>query len=430
MIPPWAEEFAKKLKDLVFIRQKDMVLIIPPNQVFSMNATGFRLLSFLMKGGSLEEVARAGGERALKDALDFLRDLKALVEGDFKEDGAFATDFVPYRKNFYTYPVLSEFSVTWRCNLDCRFCYRTWKESPELTTRQAQEVIRIIKEDAEVPFVSFTGGEPLLREDLFALIKFARSIGLKVNLISNATLVTERVARKLREAGLGSAQVSLESPSAEVHDALTGVVGSWKATVEGIKNLMGQGIYLHTNTTINAENAESMLDYPRFLRSLGLRKFSANLIIPVGEGMKHRELWMSYSRVGYYLEKLKKRAEEEGVEFVWYSPLPYCIYNPVARGLGAKSCAACHGLLAVDPQGFLLPCSSYPERIGNLLEEGFEKLWFSPGALYFRNMEYLPRPCRSCHLKQACGGACPLYWRARGAEEIENKPGKEKSVEF
>ncbi len=424
MIPAWAEEFAGKLKDLVFIRSQDMVLIIPPNQVFSLNPTGFKLLSFLMEGGSLEDIEREGGEKALKEALNFLRDLKALVEGSFTEDGASATDFIPYRKDFYTYPVLSEFSVTWRCNLDCRFCYRTWKESPELSTRKAKQVIRIIKEDAGLPFLSFTGGEPLLRRDIFKLIRFARSVGLKVNLISNGTLITKGVAEKLKGSGLGSAQISLESPYPEVHDRLTGVAGSWKATVEGIKNLKEQDIYLHTNTTINAENAESMMDYPKFLKSLGLRKFSANLIIPVGEALKHRNLWLSYAQIWKYVERLKKRAEEEGVEFVWYSPLPYCIYNPVAKGLGAKSCAACHGLLAVDPQGYVLPCSSYPERVGNLLEEGFEKVWFSEKALYFRNMEYLPRACRSCHLKQACAGACPLYWRAWGTQEIENEKGK------
>ncbi len=421
MIPRWAEEFSSRLKELVYVREEDHVLIIPPNQVYSLNPSGLKILSYLLNGGKLSEIEKIGGERALGDTLNFLQDLKALIEGKFQEDEVRATEFVSYRKNFYSYPVLSEFSLTWRCNLDCRFCYRTWKESPEVSTSQAKKVIRAIKEQAKLPFVSFTGGEPLLRKDIFKLIKYARSIGLKVNLITNGTLITEKMARKLKRAGLNSAQVSLESPSEEIHDALTKTPGSWNLTVKGIKNLLSQGIYLHTNTTLNRENAESMVEYPVFLKKLGLKKFSANLIIPVGEARKHRDLWMRYSQVWKYVERIKKRADEEGVEFVWYSPLPYCIYNPVARGLGAKSCAACHGLLAIDPEGNVLPCSSYPEKVGNILEKGFKEVWFSEKALYFRQMKYLPSPCQRCSLQQACAGACPLYWQAWGTKEIENE---------
>ncbi len=427
MIPGWVQDFVSKLPRLIYVREEDSVLIVPPNQVYSLNPSGVKLLSFLLRGGSLRDIEAAGGERALNDTLAFLQDLKDLVEGNFREDAVRATEFVPYRKNFYSYPVLSEFSITWRCNLDCRFCYRTWKESPELSTSQAKKIIWSIKYRAKLPFISFTGGEPLMRKDLLKLIKYARSIGLKVNLITNATLITEKIARKLKRAGLSSAQVSLEAPWAEVHDRLTGVPGSWKATVSGIKNLLSQGIYLHTNTTLNRENAEAMMDYPSFLKKLGLKKFSANLIIPVGEAEKHRELWLSYSEVWKYVEKIKKRADEEGVEFVWYSPLPYCIYNPVAKGLGAKSCAACHGLLAVDPEGNVLPCSSYPEKVGNLLERDFREVWFSSKALYFRELKYLPSPCRTCPLQQSCAGACPLYWKAWGTKEIEHGE-KTKSV--
>jgi len=420
LIPAWIDEFSSKLKEIVFFREEDRVLIIPPNQVYSLNETAVKLLKFLFEGGSLSRIIETGGKQVSEDIISFLKDLKEIVEGQFREDNVHATEFEAYKKNFYSYPVLSEFSVTWSCNLDCKFCYRSWKHSPELTTLEAKRVIWMIKNQAKLPFISFTGGEPLLRKDIFKLIKYARSIGLKVNLISNGTLINSSVAKKLKKAGLGSAQISLESPFPEIHDELTRVKGSWESTVNGIKNLLSEGIYVHTNTTINKRNMESMLEYPRFVSSMGIKKFSANLIIPVGEAKKHRNLWIRYQEIGDFLEEMKVRSSQYGVEFVWYSPLPYCIYNPVAKGLGAKSCAACHGLLSVDPQGNMLPCSSYPLKVGNILEHGFDKVWFSEEAMEFRNMGYLPERCKHCAFKEICAGACPLYWKAWGTEEIEN----------
>jgi len=420
LIPAWAEDFSRRLKGLVFFREEDRVLIIPPNQVYSLNETAVKLMKHIFDGGGLREIEMKGGERVASDVTNFLRDLKTMIEGKFEETAVVATEFEGYKKNFYTYPVLSEFSITWRCNLDCRFCYRTWKESPELSTREAKRVIWKIKNEAKLPFISFTGGEPLLRKDLERLIKYARSIGLKVNLISNGTLITASKAGALARAGLGSAQISLESPSERIHDSLTGKSGSWKATVEGIRHLLDRDIYVHTNTTINRENMESMLEYPEFIKSIGIKKFSANIIIPVGEALKHRELWLRYTEIGEFIDKLKRKAAEAGVEFIWYSPLPHCIYNPVAKGLGGKSCAACHGLLSVDPEGNVLPCSSYPLKVGNMLKQGFERVWFSSDALHFREMEYLPETCRHCQFREACAGACPLYWKAWGTEEIEN----------
>ncbi len=419
----WVQDFFESIKGRIQVRQEDKVLILPPNQVYSLNDTALKLLLFLMQGGRVEElIERAGGsEKVARDIENFFSALRQLVAGRAEEGPHPAIEYVPYRKEFYTYPVLSEFAVTYRCNLRCSFCYLPDMSSfRELSTRRAKEVLRILKEEARLSFVSFTGGEPLLREDLEELVAFAEALGLKTNLITNATLISRERAASLAAAGLRSAQVSLESPDEKIHNLLTGS-DSFRATLAGIENLLEQGIYLHTNTTLNRLNAETMVSFPAFIKSLGLRKFSANIIIPVGRARKNPHLHLSYREIGSYIERIKEAAEKEGVEFVWYSPLPYCIYNPVQKGLGAKSCAACHGLASVDPEGYLLPCSSYPERVGNILEEGFERVWFSSRALYFRKMEYLPQRCRSCHLVEICAGACPLYWEAAGYGELEEK---------
>ena len=106
--------------------------------------------------------------------------------------------------------------------------------------------------------------------------------------------------------------------------------------------------------------------------------------------------------------------------FYWYSPIPHCHYNTIAHGLGNKSCAAMDGLLSVSPAGDVLPCSSYPEPMGNLLTQGFRDIWFSARAGFFKNKEYAPRECAGCGSFTACQAACPLYWRYAGTSEIRN----------
>jgi len=106
--------------------------------------------------------------------------------------------------------------------------------------------------------------------------------------------------------------------------------------------------------------------------------------------------------------------------FYWYSPIPHCHYNTIARGLGNKSCAAMDGLLSVSPAGDVLPCSSYPEPMGNVLSQDFRDIWFSPRAAFFKNKEYAPAECAGCDSFTACQAACPLYWSYAGTSEIRN----------
>ena len=81
---------------------------------------------------------------------------------------------------------------------------------------------------------------------------------------------------------------------------------------------------------------------------------------------------------------------------MWYSPTPICLFNPITAGFGNKGCSACEGLLSVDPKGNILPCSSWSEPIGNLLEEGFETVWFNKRSEYIRDKRAAPSECREC----------------------------------
>jgi radical SAM protein with 4Fe4S-binding SPASM domain len=151
---------------------------------------------------------------------------------------------------------------------------------------------------------------------------------------------------------------------------------------------------------------------------LGLRKFSMNLVIPTGSAAVDGRLAVRYDEIGPVLVGIAAEARRRGVEFMWYSPTPMCLFNPVVHGLGNKGCAACDGLLSIAANGDVLPCASYDERVGNVLEQDLLDIWRSPRAEQFRG-KFLSHPeCRMCDHFQICNGACPLYWRQLGFDEL------------
>jgi radical SAM protein with 4Fe4S-binding SPASM domain len=117
---------------------------------------------------------------------------------------------------------------------------------------------------------------------------------------------------------------------------------------------------------------------------------------------------------------VRARAEARGIELVWYSPLPLCLFNTVAHGLGNRGCAAADGLLHVSPAGDVLPCSSFGhhEGLGNLLRQPFEEVWRSRAARFFRAKRMAPPSCAGCAEAPLCQGACVLYWREIGLAEL------------
>jgi len=428
----WIDRFVREVKPYVFVREEDSLLIVMPNRAYKLNPTAVAILGRVLDGESIVTLMgrHAQDEQKARQVSDFFCDVRAAVMDCLGEgEGRRAVELIPYTLPFNTLPVLSEVALTYRCNLRCVFCYAGCEcrkgDRREMTTREVKRILWVIRHDARVPSTSFTGGEPTLRSDLAELIRAARETGLRVNLITNATLLDEKTVAVLKAAGLDSAQVSLEAPDASVHDSLTGEPGSFELTRRGIRCLQDAGIYVHTNTTLNRVNCGLAVRMPGFVKALGLKRFSMNLLIPCGRALDHREAWLSYADVGPIVDAVRRRAREEGVGFMWYSPTPYCLFNPVAHGLGGKACAACDGLLSVAPDGSVLPCSSFGEGVGNLLSEDFLTLWNSARARYFRSREYAPQGCRSCELFTLCGGACPLYWKAVGeAELIETAAGR------
>jgi radical SAM protein with 4Fe4S-binding SPASM domain len=420
----FASRFIDSTRDYVFIRPEDRLLILRPNKIHHLNQTATEMLSALyaQETPDVDAVVRQAAAhyrvpepQVRADLEQLLRSLSLVLQD--QEGAAPAVRRTPFGSHVRELPVLSEIALTYRCQNRCTFCYASapdrGPEVPEMTTGEVKRILDVIVDDARVPTVSFTGGEPTLRPDLPELIAYAKSRRLRTNLITNGLRCgANGYVERLATAGLDSAQVSLEAADPAIHNAVVGRPGAWQRTVQGIRHLKAAGIHVHTNTTINSRNRDHLLDLVDFLAGMEQPYLSMNMVIRTGDAVGSMEI--GYQEIGDLVLPLKERANEHGMKFVWYSPVPLCLFNPVAHGLGSQSCSAADGLLSVAPDGGVLPCSSFEQGVGNLLREPFAAIWNRRAAKYWRTKEFLPPGCRDCDLANLCCGACPLYWDERG----------------
>ena len=182
---------------------------------------------------------------------------------------------------------------------------------------------------------------------------------------------------------------------------------------------------MHTNTTLTRLNLDQAVRFPAFVKNtLGLDTFSMNLMIPEGTGAVNKSLAVRYAQIGPVLEAVQGAAAARGVGFKWYSPVPMCLFNPIVHGLGNKGCAACDGLISVNPKGQVLPCASFDDPVGSLLNADFETIWQSEKAAAYRRKEHAHAACRDCEHFPICHGGCPLYWRNMGYDELPCLQGR------
>lgn len=435
----FASQLVEATKEYIFIRPEDGLIIMRPNRLNFLNETAVMMLQGLYGNASgpdvegvLTQVSQhydVGRDQVQQDLLRLLQSLSALLNDDIcAAPSVKQTGFGSHSREL---PVLSEIAVTYRCQNRCTFCYadapKRGRDVPEMTTAEVCTIIDRIFDEAHCPTVSFTGGEPTLRPDLPELVAYARAKGMRVNLITNGfKCADEGFVADLAKAGLHSAQVSIEGGSSEVHDAITQHPGSFERAVAGVGHLRGATIHTHTNTTICGGNRHYLLELVNFIADeLESEYFSMNMVIRTGTALSHSEDDIRYTEIGPIIESVQRRASEKGVRLVWYSPVPYCLFNPVQANLGSKSCACVDGLISVNPAGELIPCSSFERGIGDLLHQPFEKVWYSRTALYWRRKEFVPPVCQRCEIRDICCGACPLYWDERGSftDIQETAPG-------
>ena len=307
-------------------------------------------------------------------------------------------------------PLRVDLALTFRCQNNCSHCYAGGPhETLELSTEQWKEVIDRLHQIG-VFILTFTGGEPTLRDDLPELLLYGQKKGLVTGLITNGRKLKDKsYVEALEKTGLDFVQVTLESHKPEIHDMMTGKKGSWSETVAGIRNIIPTSIYTTTNTTLSRYNAPDFLETITFLKELGVAAFGCNSLIYSGKADEiSEEFVLPLETLEQLLPQVHDKANWLGLKFLWYTPTQYCKFDPVKLGLGVKSCTAAKISMCVGPNGDVYPCQSYFESLGNILEVDWQKIWNHPLAVQLRNREYVEPKCNECPQLQVCGGGCPL----------------------
>ncbi|UCE16353.1 MAG: radical SAM protein [Candidatus Bathyarchaeota archaeon] len=394
------------------------LLVINANTVLYLNKTATAHAFFFMQGMTTDEAVkkiksmyRVKEKRAKDDYEKLIYTVSTLAQTEEVCPVSFLDikRVEPFTQEFSA-PLRVDLALTFRCQNNCVHCYAGGPhETPELTTEQWKEVINRLHQIG-VFILTFTGGEPTLREDLPELLLYGQNKGIVTGLITNGRkLKNKTYVEALEKTGLDFVQVTLESHRPKIHDLMTATKGSWKETVAGIKNIIPTQIYATTNTTISKHNASDFLETMDFLKELGVAAFGCNSLIYSGKANAiSEEFVLSIETLTGLLPKVHDKANQLGLKFLWYTPTQYCRFDPVQLGLGVKSCTAAKINMCVGPNGDVYPCQSYFESLGNILTGDWKKIWNHPLAVRIRKREYVEPKCKDCPQLQVCGGGCPL----------------------
>lgn len=266
----------------------------------------------------------------------------------------------------------------WHCNQKCLHCYAAGQpmgESRELTTAEWKDVLARLRA-ANIPQVTFTGGEPTLRGDLVELVDAAQWFVTRLN--TNGRLLTPQLCRALAEASLDSVQVTLYAADAEAHNALVGAPG-FDETVRGIRNAVDAGLIVSVNTPLCSLNRDYAATL-RFAAALGVRYATCSGLIPSGgaEGAESRATRLSAEELTEILQSAVAAAHELSMELDFTSP--GWLKEETLRALGLHlipSCGACLSNMAVAPDGTVIPCQSWlgGTALGNILTDDWPAIW-------------------------------------------------------
>ncbi len=277
---------------------------------------------------------------------------------------------------------------SWKCNQKCTFCYAAGQKMAtvkEMSTEQWKCVIDRL-EEARVPMVTFTGGEPTQRKDIAELVGYAKRMVTRLN--TNGVELTTELVSRLKTAGLDSVQVTLYSYEEKIHNELTGST-HFKDTVQGIRNAVEAGLDISVNTPLCRKNS----DYEKtvsFIRSLGVRFVTVSGLICTGmAGVNHNEYDLSEDELFEIVKKSKAFCNENEMEMDFTSPGLIKKEKLELLGMNVPMCGACVSNMAIAPDGTVVPCQSWlgsEAALGNVLKDSFKKIWNHPVAVKLRRM--------------------------------------------
>jgi AdoMet-dependent heme synthase len=305
-------------------------------------------------------------------------------------------------------PLIVSWNLTRKCNLKCSHCYinATSNElTDELNTEESKRLIDQITEVSR-PLLILSGGEPLLRNDVYELIRYGTEKGLRMGLGSNGGLIDSKSAGKLKEAGVKTVSISIDSPFAKEHDEFRGVVGSWNKAVNAIKVLRDNDVLVQVNTTLTQQNYNQIDEIMSLAEEIGVENFHLFFLVPTGRGAKMADISPAMYEDMIETTFAKTHRHKLNVR-------PSCApqFMRIAKDMGLdmrqwiRGCIAGLYYCRVYPNGDITPCPYLPIKLGNVREQSFKEIWFSSQIFKdLRNPDSLKGKCGECSYKQVCGG--------------------------
>jgi radical SAM protein with 4Fe4S-binding SPASM domain len=264
-------------------------------------------------------------------------------------------------------PLSVHLDVTYRCNERCVHCYLDHDDHGEMTTAEIKDVLSQLS-DAGVFFLTISGGEVLMRRDLFEIIEYARALLFSVKLKTNAVMIREAEAKRIRELGVEEVQISVYSHRPEVHDAVTKLPGSLRRSIEGIRFLRSQGLKV---TIANVLMASNFGDYEG-VRALAGELGAAYTIDPtITPKMDGDRSIVDLGAGAAVLERIFHDASLVGDVESFCAPPP----APGEDIMEGYPCSAGHTFCYISPYGDVYPCVAFPLPSGNLRQQKFLDIW-------------------------------------------------------
>jgi radical SAM protein with 4Fe4S-binding SPASM domain len=324
----------------------------------------------------------------------------------------------------------SEFLPKWiawettrKCNLNCVHCRCSSDlDSPsgDFTTERALALIDDIATFVK-PVLVLSGGEPLMRPDLFDIATHGTSRGFRMCVATNGVFITDETCLRMKDAGIRMVSLSLDGPDAATHDDFRRVSGAFDATVRAAGRLKAHGIPFLINSSFAKRNRHAIGDTFRMAKSLGATAWYMFMIVPTGRG---EEMFDELITQPDYDEILEWHYEQEKIEHdILMRPTCAPHYYRVVPQLAArdgshfkrrdltfstgagKGCVAGQTICLIDAFGNVRPCSYMEQVAGNVFEQPFRKIWEeSPLLLRMRDFESYGGRCGACEFRNVCGG--------------------------
>ena len=317
------------------------------------------------------------------------------------------------------------------CNLECVHCRRLetsrFLSKEDLPTETAKRFIEELGRNFDPPPVLvLSGGEPLVRPDIFELARFARDRGVPVALASNGTMINKALAKKIVESGIRRVSISLDGARSKTHDPFRRMPGSFRAALRGFCHLKKAGMPVQMNVTLTRHNLHELEAIYALAEKLEVDSLHYFLLVPVGCGAEIKNNFQLTPQE--YEDTLLAIREQASSGRIHIRPIcaPHyfriLLQNP-SPGLKFKTqdsmnqmtrgCLAGTGICFVSHKGEVFPCGYLPVSCGNIRYQTLEQVWNeAPIFKFLRDPSYLEGKCGVCEYKKVCSGC-----RARAYEE-------------